>query len=226
MTEFLNLIKETNAPINIVSVSAAVVVALVLAVIVFFTHKLTTDEFEYDKNFGLVLLIVPAVVALMISVTGTVVRALSIAGVLAIIRYRSMLTKPKDLAFIFMSVALGFISGVNMFLAALIFTIVLCVATIIYSVATADRPKNIKKTLKIAIPESIDYAGLFDAALTKYTNARKLTSVRIISGGTVTELTYAIKLKNENDTKAFLDELRTLNANFKIEIKEYGVWED
>ena len=49
----------------------------------------------------------------------------------------------------------------------------------------------------------------------------QVVAVRIISGGTVTELTYAIKMKDTKDTKAFLDELRTLNANFKLALQEY-----
>ncbi|MBO4262019.1 MAG: hypothetical protein J5921_05300, partial [Clostridia bacterium] len=55
----------------------------------------------------------------------------------------------------------------------------------------------------------------------KYTNAHKLVGVRVISGGTLIELTYSIKIKDAKDTKAFIDELRTLNANFKLSIQEY-----
>jgi hypothetical protein len=56
----------------------------------------------------------------------------------------------------------------------------------------------------------------------KYTNAYNLKSIRIISGGTVTELTYAVRVKDMAEVKEFIDELRTLNANFKIQLKEYA----
>ncbi|MBO7658078.1 MAG: hypothetical protein J6T65_02065, partial [Clostridia bacterium] len=95
--EFWTSLTEVNAGINLLQVGASIAVAVVLGVIVYFAHKFTTDEFVYDKDFGLVLLFVPATVALLISITSTSIsRALSIAGVLAIIRYRSTLTRPRD----------------------------------------------------------------------------------------------------------------------------------
>ena len=220
--EFWTSLTEVNAGINLLQVGASIAVAVVLGVIVYFAHKFTTDEFVYDKDFGLVLLFVPATVALLISITSTSIsRALSIAGVLAIIRYRSTLTRPRDLVYIFFSVAVGFAAGVKMYLGALIFVVIGVVVAILFALFTAEKTKNVKKTLKIAVPESIDYAGLFDGVLAKYTNSHRLVAVRIISGGTVTELTYAIKMKDTKDTKAFLDELRTLNANFKLALQEY-----
>jgi len=221
---FLAELAAANSGANILEVSISVAVALILALVVYFTHKFTTDEFEYDKNFGLVIILVPTVVSLLIAVTGTnVVRAFSIAAVLAIVRYRSVTTKPRDLVFIFFGVALGFISGVQLYLGALIFVVIACLAVIIYSVATADKSTNVKKTLKIAVPESINYDGLFDKVLGKYTSKFKLVAVRIISGGTVTELTYNIKMNDVKETKYFLDEIRTLNANFKVSLTEFAI---
>ncbi|MBR5060028.1 MAG: DUF4956 domain-containing protein [Clostridia bacterium] len=219
---FLTSLTETNSGINLLEVGAAVVIAVVLGVIVFFTHKFTTDVFSYDKNFGLVMLFVPATVALLVSITSnSISRALSIAGVLAIIRYRSTLTNPRDLVYIFFSVAVGFAAGVGLYAGALIFVVIGAIVAAIYGLCTAEKTKNVKKTLKIAVPESINYDGMFDGVLAKYTSGYKTEGVRIISGGTVTEIIYSIKIKDTKDTKAFIDELRTLNANFKITLQEW-----
>ncbi|MBP1587144.1 MAG: DUF4956 domain-containing protein [Clostridia bacterium] len=219
---FLTSLTETNSGINLLEVSASVAIAVLLGVLVFFTHKFTSDSFSYDKNFGLVMLFVPATVALLISVTNSnIARALSIAGVLAIIRYRSTLTNPRDLVYIFFSVAVGFAAGVRLYVGALIFVIIGAIVAAIYGLCTADRTRNIKKTLRIAVPESINYDGMFDEVLGKYTNGYRVEGIRIISGGTVTELIYSVKVKDTKDTKAFIDELRTLNANFKITLQEW-----
>ena len=222
--EFLTSLSEVNTGINLLDVVAGVLVAAVLGIIICLAHKFTTDEFSYDKEMGLVFIFVPAVVALLISVTGTnVARAFSIAGVLAIIRYRSTIIRPRDIAYIFFCVAAGFAAGVKLYLAAFVIVVLGVIIAAVYAFLTAEKTTNVKKLLKVAVPESIDYAGLFDEVLAKYTSASKLVSVQIISGGTVTELTYAVKLKDAKDMKAFLDELRTLNANFKIAIREYAV---
>jgi len=219
---FLTSLTEINSGINLLEVGASVAVAVVLGVLVFFTHKLTTDTFSYDRNFGLVMLFVPATVALLISITSaSITRALSIAGVLAIIRYRSTLTNPRDLVYIFFSVAVGFAAGVKLYIGALIFVIIGAIVAAVYGLFTADKTKNVKKTLRIAVPENISYDGMFDEVLKKYTAGYKIEGIRIISGGTVTELIYSVKVKDTKDSKAFIDELRTLNANFKITLQEW-----
>lgn len=221
---FWNQLVEVNATANIIDVCAAIIAAAVLGGLIFLTYKMTSDEFAFDKNIGLVLFLVPVVVALLLSVIGTnVARAFSIAGVLAIVRYRSAVIKPRDLVYIFFGMGAGFAVGVRLYIPALIFVILTCIIVVVYTACTSGERKNIKKSLKIAVPENINYDGLFDEVLAKYTSASRMTGVRIISGGTVTELTYAVKIKNVKDTKAFLDELRTLNANFKIQLQEFVI---
>ena len=224
---FLNEIININSTANIISITAAIGVAIVLGGIIFLTYRMTSDEFSFDKDIGLVMFLIPVIVALMISVIGTnVATAFGIAGVLALVRYRSVVIKPRDLVCIFFGMGAGFTAGVGHYLSALIFVIITCAIVAIYTAISAGKKKNQKKLLKVAVPENIDYDGLFDEVLAKYTNAYSLKGLRIISGGTVTELTYAVKIKNVEDTKAFIDELRTLNANFKIQLKEYVIEND
>lgn len=218
---WFNSLTGVNSGTNLLNVGIAVVVSVVLGVVILFTHKFTSDEFTYDKNFGLVLVFIPATVALMVSTRASIGAALSIAGVLAIVRYRSTLTNPRDLAFIFVSVAAGFAAGVNLYLGALIFVFICIVVAVLHAILAADKTTNVKKTLKIAVPESIDFDGVFEPVLLKYTKSHKLVGVRVISGGTLIELTYSIKIKDMKEMKAFIDELRTLNANFKLSIQEY-----
>ena len=218
---WFNSLTGVNSGTNLLNVGMAVVASVVLGVVILFTHKFTSDEFTYDKNFGLVLVFIPATVALMISTRASIGAALSIAGVLAIVRYRSTLTNPRDLAFIFVSVAAGFAAGVHLYLGALIFVFICIVVAVLHAILAADKTTNVKKTLKIAVPESIDFDGVFEPVLLKYTKSHKLVGVRVISGGTLIELTYSIKIKDMKEMKACIDELRTLNANVKLSIQEY-----
>jgi hypothetical protein len=78
-----------------------------------------------------------------------------------------------------------------------------------------------RRTMVVAIPESINYDGLLDETLAKYTDGYNLDSVGIVSGGTITELVYQVRLKKDADTKAMLDDLRVLNGNFKILLSQF-----
>ena len=223
LKQFFDGILEINSGTNIINTVAAVIVAGILGLIIYFTYKLTCKAFMFDEEIGLVVIIVPVVVALLLSVIGTsIARAFSLAGALAIVRYRSVMISPRSLVYIFFGMGAGFIAGVGLYIPALIFVLLPCAFMVVYGVVKSkSKGTSARKTLLVDVPESINYDGLFEETLKKYTDSYALDSVGIVSGGTVTELVYHVQLKNTADTKALLDELRVLNGNFKIILSQY-----
>ena len=73
-----------------------------------------------------------------------------------------------------------------------------------------------QRDLRITIPESMDYEGVFDDLFAKYTTMHSLERVRTTNLGTLYEIRYTIALKDETQLKAFMDELRTRNGNLTI----------
>lgn len=55
VSKFWNQLVEVNATANIIDVCAAIIAAAVLGGLIFLTYKMTSDEFAFDKNIGLVL---------------------------------------------------------------------------------------------------------------------------------------------------------------------------
>ncbi|MBE7066808.1 MAG: DUF4956 domain-containing protein [Ruminococcaceae bacterium] len=222
LTTFLNNVIAINSLSNIINMLAAIFVAFVLGLIIYFTYKITTQEFSFDRELGLTLIIIPVVVALLLSVIGTnIARAFSLAGALSIIRYRSSIIKPRNIAFIFFGMGAGFITGTGLFIPALLFVLITCAFIVIFTAIGNKKSAPVKKTLVIAIPESINYDGLLDDTLKKYVTAYSLAGVRVTGGGTLTELTYYVKVPSDLNVKAFMDELRVLNGNFKIKLTQY-----
>ena len=73
-------------------------------------------------------------------------------------------------------------------------------------------------TLKIAIPENLDYQGVFEPVLNKYTEMHKLRRVKTTNFGTLFELIYSVDINDNVDQKKFIDELRALNGNMTINL--------
>lgn len=220
--QYFEGVMQINNLVNVINMCVIVLAAFVFGVIIYFTYKITCKLFSYQSEFGLVLIVVPIVVSVLLAVIGTnIARAFSLAGALSIIRYRSTLLKPKEIVFIFFGMGTGFITGCGLILPAFIFVLLTCVVMIVFTAFTLEKGKNVAKTLTIAVPENINYDGLFDEILKKYTSAFVLNGVKIISGGAVVELQYNIRLRNAQQIKEFLDELRVLNLNFKIQLAQY-----
>ena len=76
--------------------------------------------------------------------------------------------------------------------------------------------ENFKKIETPRIPEDMDYDGLFDDLLKKYTRNYKLTDVKTVNLGTLYELRYDIDLATDMVPKAFLDEIRARNGNLSV----------
>ena len=75
-----------------------------------------------------------------------------------------------------------------------------------------------RKTLRITIPEDLDYTGVFDEIFKKYTRQAVLTTVKTTNMGSLIRLTYDITLKQADCEKEMIDALRCRNGNLEISI--------
>ena len=70
--------------------------------------------------------------------------------------------------------------------------------------------------LKITIPETLEYDGLFDDLFAKYTTRHELEKVKTTNMGTLYELSYDIYLKDGEVKKEFIDAIRCRNGNLNV----------
>lgn len=80
-----------------------------------------------------------------------------------------------------------------------------------------------EKTLRITIPEDLDYTDVFDELLEEYTNTSEIVSVKTTNMGSLFKLTYNITLKDLSKEKEFIDALRCRNGNLEISISRQEV---
>ena len=78
------------------------------------------------------------------------------------------------------------------------------------------KPNTTAKNLKITIPENLDYEGIFDEIIKKYSKDYTLQKVRTTDLGSLYELTYSVNMNKDADEKKFIDELRCRNGNLNI----------
>jgi uncharacterized membrane protein YhiD involved in acid resistance len=99
---------------------------------------------------------------------------------------------------------------------AVLFTVVACIFFIVLSNVRMRSDKV--QELRITIPENINFVGAFDDLFEKYTAKNELLSVKSANMGSLYKLTYRIEMKNDNDVRDFIDELRVRNGNLEIAI--------
>lgn len=169
------------------------------------------------SSFSVALTVLPATVQLVIMlVNGNIGAGVAVAGAFSLVRFRSAPGTAREIAVLFLAMAIGLASGMGyVVLAALTFAIASAVllALTALNFGGGDR---CQRTLKITIPEDLDYDGLFDDLLAQYTTAYSLQKVKTTNMGTLYELEYRVTLPGDTVPKAFLDALRCRNGNLTI----------
>ena len=169
------------------------------------------------QSFAITLAILPAVVQLVIMlVNGDLGAGIAVAGAFSLVRFRSAPGTAKEIGALFLAMALGLATGMGyVWLAVLAFAVLAAVMLLLTAVNFGGADEH-ERVLKITIPESLDYDGLFDDLFEKYTKSCVLERVKTSNMGTLYELTYRVILPDGNAPKAFLDELRCRNGNLNI----------
>ena len=191
--------------------------AIILGFLISLVYMRTTKKAGYSPSFTVTLIMLPVIISIIILLVGNnVARAFSLAGAFSLIRFRSAPGEPKDIAYVFFTLAVGLCCGMGYIGYAIIFTIILCLVMLILDVTKFAMPKTKAMSLKIIVPEDLNYEGVFDEILNSYTTNYKIESIRTRDFGALFELNYSIHLLEEANQKQFIDELRCRNGNLNI----------
>ena len=214
---FNELLANTSADLTFIQSLITMAVALVLGGLIAFTYYKTQSEEYYQRSLAITLCMLPIILSVIILFIGSnIARAFSLAGTLSIIRFRSAPGDAKDIGFIFFDIAAGLACGVGLYGYGALFVIILCTAIILLEKCKTFEKKTTNKTLKILIPEDLNYEGTFDEVLETYTKKHSLTKIKTTDLGSLFELCYNVVMKDDVNEQEFLNELRCRNGNLSI----------
>ncbi len=151
-------------------------------------------------------------------VNGNVGTGVAMAGAFNLVRFRSAPGSAREIGVIFIAMGAGLICGIGDLAYALLFSLVLGGAMMLYSALPTDSGTPRYRTLHITIPEDLDYAGVFEPVLAGYTTQYTLTQVKTTNMGSLFKLSYDLTMKRSAREKAMIDELRRRNGNLEISL--------
>lgn len=204
----------TQNGLTLPSLLLCIVVSLVLGMIVAIIYMYKNS---YSKSFVITLALLPAMVQIVITlVNGNLGAGVAVMGAFGLVRFRSIPGSAREIGSIFFAMAIGLATGMGYILYAVVFLILIGGATLALNASRFGSPTQTEKELKITIPENLDYEGIFDDILQKYTTQSQLIRVKTTNMGSLYELHYNIEIKGGAIPKEFLDQLRCRNGNLNI----------
>ena len=195
------------------SMGCALALGFVLAVVYCYRSS-------HTKSFVMALALLPAIVCVVIAmVNGNVGAGVAVAGAFSLVRFRSAPGSARDITYIFLAMCVGLVAGMGYVVWAGIVTAVMCVAALVYqAISVGPLGESNDRTLRITVPEDLDFTDLFDEVLQQYTVYHELESVRTTNMGSLYRLVYRIGMRDATQQRALIDELRCRNGNLEIVI--------
>ena len=178
---------------------------------------------EHTKSILVTLALLPAVVCVVIMmVNGNIGAGVAVAGAFSLVRFRSAPGSAKEIVAIFLAMGAGLIAGMGYLGFAALFTVIMCAMFLFYNfIANGNaKSKAVNKTIKITIPEDLDYTGAFDDIFAEYTKRNELIKVKTTNMGSMFRLTYDVTLRDPSKEKQMIDRIRERNGNLEIVVSK------
>jgi hypothetical protein len=213
------VLKLTNeaSEIDIKNAIICTVVAIILGFVISIIYLISDKTHRTSPHMAISLVLLPGIVAIVIMLVGSnIARAFSMAGAFALVRFRSIPGDSKDIATVFYAMGIGLACGLGCISFAVIFTFIIGIVYLTITYFGYGKRRDEYETLRITIPEDLDYTGAFDDIFDKYSTSVRLERVKTTNLGSMFELTYTIRFKEDINEKEFIDDIRTRNGNLNI----------
>lgn len=174
-----------------VDVLLALGLSFILGLFIFIIYKKTYQGVMYSDSFGVSLIAMSMITSLVIiAVTSNVVLSLGMVGALSIVRFRTAIKEPMDIAFLFWAIAVGIVLGAGLLPLAVIGSAIIGVIIVIFST------RKIGDTPYILVVSCADSDAEKEAVALIGESAKKslLKSKAAVNGRI--ELTYEVRLKD------------------------------
>ena len=196
---------ENIASVSMLDMAIAMVLAFLIGLFIFFVYKKTFNGVMYSSSFGVTLVALSMITTLVIlAVTSNVVLSLGLVGALSIVRFRTAIKEPLDIAFLFWSIAVGIVLAAGMIPLAVIGSIVIGAVLLVF----VNRKSHFNPYLIILNCDSHASEEAAKKYLDNKVNKCTVKSKTAQSGSI--DLTYEIRLKDDNTD--FINELSAMKG--------------
>ena len=219
MTSFSDIFKssflENVSSVNFLDMALALVLSFGLGIFIFLVYKKTYQGVMYSSSVGVTLLALTMITTLVIlAVTSNVVLSLGMVGALSIVRFRTAIKEPLDIAFLFWAIAAGIVLAAGMIPLAVIGSVIIGVILLFF----VNRKSHSNPYIVVLQCDGHET----EQQAKKYLDAqvqRCVVKSKTVQQGRV-ELNLEIRLKDDNTD--FINALSTLDGVHSAVLVSYN----
>lgn len=184
---------ENISSVSVLDMALALALAFGLGIFIFLIYKKTYTGVMYSSSFGVTLIALTMITTLVIlAVTSNVVLSLGMVGALSIVRFRTAIKEPLDIAFLFWSIAAGIVLAAGMIPLAVIGSVLIGLILLVF----VNRKSHSNPYIVVVQCENHESEKKTKEYLDKMTN-RCVVKGKTAQKGSI-ELNFEIRLKDDN----------------------------
>ena len=201
--------------ISLLDMGVALVLAFLLGMFIFMSYKKTFSGVMYSSSFGVTLIALTMITTrVILAVTSNVVLSLGMVGALSIVRFRTAIKEPLDIAFLFWSIAVGIVLAAGMIPLAVIGSVVIGLMLLVF----ANKKSHVNPY--IVVIRCADHASETNAMEFLKNQTRRCTVKSKTAQKCEVELNLEIRLKEDNTD--FINDLAEMNGVYSAVLVSYN----
>lgn len=196
----------------VINIVLAAVLGFILALVYRYTHK----GLSYSQSFTQTVFFVSIIVAIVMMVIGSsLAKAFALVGALSIIRFRTVVKDTRDIAFVFLALAVGMAAGTsNYFLALISAGFVSTLALAIYKFNFGALYKS-EFILRFTFEQSYDSAGYLEI-IQEYSKRSNMLHIEPSGDRRALRLTYDISMKEDTTAEKMTSALGNVEGTSEV----------
>jgi len=201
-------VQTTSGNPTIITILYTVLLSFALSTLIGVVYEKTFRGLSYSRSFVQALILASIVAATVMQAIGdSLARGLGMLGALAIIRFRTNLKDPRDIIFIFASLAAGIACGVNGYSIAVAGTLGFCAAVLVLYVSPFGQAGYFDGMLRFTIENDVQDKSRLEAILEKHCKVFALITLRDMAQGKRLDYAYHVKLRQHVKKEDLIDSL-------------------
>lgn len=194
---------ENMTGVSLVDMGIALVLSFLIGMFIFLVYKRTFQGVMYSSSFGVTLVALTMITTLVIlAVTSNVVLSLGMVGALSIVRFRTAIKEPLDIAFLFWSIAVGIVLAAGLIPLAVIGSIFVGIMLLVM----VNKKTHLNPYIVVVRCNGAQAEQAAHALLGQYCQ-KVVVKSKTARAGSV-ELNMEVRLRN--DDTSFVNELAAL----------------
>jgi len=210
------LVSMLDDPLQIIVLFA---ISIPLGFLIAWVYQRTHRGFSYSQSFSITLVLLTVITTfIIVIIQDNIARAIGIFGAFSIIRFRTAIKDSRDIAFIFLTLAVGLSIGAQYFQLGITSTILICLLIFIIHKTNFGGLRKLEYVLNFKMDSDKHSNNIFKDTFDKYLKKQALLNVDAKDKGNYMIFTFNVSLKDSNKLDLFINEMNQTDGVYDVSV--------